>query len=66
MRAVLLCLVLAGCAQPRLKVVCPALHPWTADFQKGMAAEIRAQRQNCPNLIEAARQMEQVRKACGA
>ena len=66
MRVVLLCLALAGCAQPRLKVVCPALHPWTADFQKGMAAEIRAYRQKCPNIIQAALQMEQTRKKCGA
>ncbi|GFE96314.1 hypothetical protein DmGdi_13870 [Gluconobacter sp. Gdi] len=65
MRIVLLCLALAGCAQPRLKVVCPALHPWTADFQKGMAAEIRAHRQDCPNTVEAALQMEKVRKKCG-
>lgn len=66
MRIVLLCLALAGCAQPRLKVVCPALHPWTADFQEGMAAEIRAHRQDCPNTIQAALQMEQTRKKCGA
>ena len=65
MRVVLLCLVLAGCAAPRIKVVCPALHPWTTDFQKGMAAEIRAHRQECPNLIESALQMEKVRKNCG-
>ncbi|GAD09873.1 hypothetical protein GFGA_1c0883 [Gluconobacter frateurii NBRC 103465] len=64
MRAVLLCLVLGGCAQSRIKVVCPALHPWTADFQTGMAAEIRAYRQECPNLIESALQMEEVRKKC--
>ncbi|GFE97010.1 hypothetical protein DmGdi_20830 [Gluconobacter sp. Gdi] len=66
MRVVLLCLALAGCAQPRLKVVCPALHPWTVDFQKGMAAEIRAHRQECPNLIESALQMEKIRKRCGS
>jgi len=65
MRAVLLCLVLAGCAQPRIKVMCPALHPWTADFQKSMAAEIRAHRQDVPKLIETALQMEKIRKKCG-
>ncbi|KXV39253.1 hypothetical protein AD942_10850 [Gluconobacter japonicus] len=64
MRAVLLCLVLAGCAQSRMKVVCPALHPWTADFQKQMAAEIREHRMECPNLIESALQMEEVRRKC--
>ncbi|GAP24050.1 hypothetical protein GLF_0932 [Gluconobacter frateurii NBRC 101659] len=65
MRAVLLCLVLAGCAQPRIKVMCPALHPWTADFQTEMAAEIRAHRQECPHLVEAARQIAVVRTTCG-
>jgi len=64
MRAVLLCLVLAGCAQPRIKVMCPALHPWTTDFQKQMAAEIRSHRQECPALIESALQMEEVRRKC--
>lgn len=64
MRVVLLCLVLAGCAQPHLKVVCPALHPWTADFQKRMAAEIRAHYLDSPNLVEAARQMEGLRRTC--
>lgn len=64
MRTALLCLVLAGCAQPRIKVMCPALHPWTADFQKQMAAEIRAHRQECPALIESALQMSTIRKQC--
>lgn len=64
MRAIVLCLVLAGCGQPRIKVVCPALHPWTADFQTKMAAEIRAHRQECPALIESALQIEEVRKNC--
>jgi len=64
MRAVLLCLVLAGCAQPRIKVMCPALHPWTADFQTEMAAEIRAHRQECPALIQSAIQMSRIHKLC--
>jgi len=64
MRAVVLCLVLAGCAQSRIKVVCPALHPWTADFQKQLAAEIRAHRQECPTLIQSAIQMSRIHKLC--
>lgn len=64
MRAVLLCLVLAGCGQPRIKVVCPALHPWMADFQKEMAAEIRTHRQDCPALIQSAIQMSRIHKFC--
>lgn len=64
MRAVVLCLVLAGCAQPRIKVVCPPLHSWTVEFQKNMAAETRIHREDCPNLIEGIRQMVDLRIRC--
>ena len=64
MRAVLLGLVLAGCTQPRIKVVCPALHPWTAKFEKNMAAEIRAHRSECPSLIDGVAQFAKVRSEC--
>lgn len=40
--ALLDCLLLSACAQPTLKPVCPQITPWTADFQKQAAAEIRA------------------------
>ena len=65
MRVVLLCLVLAGCAAPRIKVVCPALHPWTIDFQKQMATEIRAHRQDCPALIDEVVEISKIRAYCG-
>jgi len=64
MRAVLLCLVQGGCAQSRMKVVCPALQLWTADFQTEMAAEIRTHRQDCPALIQNAIQMSRIHKLC--
>lgn len=62
LRAVLLRLVLAECAQSHRKVVCPALHPWTADFQKQLAAEIRAHRLEYPALIQSAIQMSRIHK----
>ncbi|GBD55727.1 hypothetical protein NBRC103581_00294 [Gluconobacter wancherniae NBRC 103581] len=64
MRAIALCLCLAGCAGTRVKVICPALHPWSAEFQKEMAIEIRAHRQECPALVESAVQMSQIHSEC--
>ncbi|MFT8506591.1 hypothetical protein [Acetobacter sp.] len=36
------CLFMASCSTPTLKPICPHITPWTADFQKQAAAEIRA------------------------
>lgn len=33
---------LCACSTPTIKPVCPQITPWTADFQKQAAAEIRA------------------------
>ncbi|PAL21059.1 hypothetical protein B9K05_11925 [Acetobacter syzygii] len=62
------CVFLASCSSQNLKPICPQIAPWSADFQKQAAAEIRAN----PGLValpEIARQdvvlRDQVR-ACQA
>ncbi|MCP9320774.1 hypothetical protein KBX73_13525 [Acetobacter persici] len=40
-------LSLAACSSPPLKIVCPEVVPWTAEFQHQIADEIRAN----PNLV---------------
>ncbi|OUJ13806.1 hypothetical protein [Acetobacter okinawensis] len=62
------CLFLASCSSQKIKPICPQIAPWSAEFQKQAATELRAN----PTLValpEIARQdvvlRDQVR-ACQA